>query len=349
MGRKIVIITIAGLIFLILFITLSISWFPGYNISIDGKLLVVNKLDHSVSIFELASGREISLLSFLEEPHEAIGLEYLDYAIISNYGNIEYPGRTLSLVSFQSGEIIRNIDLGEGSRPHGLAIIREQNKVLVTTEGKNSIMLVNLENGFVEKTISTQQDKPHLIVVHPEGKTAYCTNFRSNSVSEININNGIVLRTFSCGNGAEGIDISPDGTELWVANKFDNTITIIYPKMIELTQILKTNNSPVRLKFTLDGAFCLVNNATSGNVLVFNTFTKKVVQTIHLPGNRNFVDRLFHHSPHPVGILMHPNGKFVFVSDSNSDQVYVIEISDWKLVGNLSTGRIPDGMVCSIN
>jgi len=318
MRKFFLIIFLTGLFFIVLLITFSISRFPGYHINIQGKLLVVNKLSHTASVFDLTSGKQIEMLRFLDEPHEVIASEDQENAIISNYGNTNNPGKSLSIFNYRLGKIIKVIDLGEESRPHGLAIIRCRNKVLVTAEVKKEIILVNLENGVVEMTIPTQHNKPHLIVVHPDGQTAYFTNVLSNSVCEININNGIELRSISCGKGPEGIDISPDGTELWVANQFENTISIINPKMMKVSEILKTNEKPVRLKFTLDGAFCLVNNASAGNVLVFDAFTKKVVHTINLPGNKNIVDKIFRHSPYPVGILMHPTGKYVFISDSNA-------------------------------
>ena len=289
------------------------------------------------------------MISVITEPHEAISYHNGDFAIVADYGNKNKPGATITVFNFKRLMIEKIIDLGENALPHGLAIIPGQNILLVTTEGKNGIMAVNIETGIVEKLITTNEKKPHMIVVHPNGQFAYVTNYLSNSVSEIDISEGVVLQSIYCGKGPEGIDISSDGGEVWVTNELENTVSVIDTRNMIVIDELPTNEGPVRAKFTNNGLYCIVSNANAGNISVFDADNKKMIKVIALPGNRNLLDKLIHKSPRPVGITMHPNGMYAFVSNSNADKVLIIDLEQLTLVSDLPTGRIPDGIVCSNN
>lgn len=46
----------------------------------------------------------------------------------------------------------------------------------------------------------------------------------------------------------------------------------------------------------------------------------------------------------PVGILMHPNGQYAFVANSNADRVEVIDLKSLSVVSTIGTRRVPDGL-----
>jgi len=327
----------------------SIFRYPGYTIQAGGQIMVLNKLSSSVSIFNLQTGGQTALIKLDYQPHETVTSQNGEFAIAANYGSNDKPGRHITFINFKTHLVDNVIDLGENTFPHGLANIPGENKILVTTEGKNGIMLVNTQTGIVEKLIPIAEKMPHMVVVHPNGQIAYVTNYLSNTVSEINIADGVVVQSIFCGKGPEGIDISPDGNELWITDKLDNTVSIVDTRTMLVSGVLKTDKVPVRSKFTIDGRYCLVSNANAGNISVFDVVKKTLVKVIALPGNRNIIDKLVHSTPRPVGITMHPDGQYVFISDSNADKVLIIDLEKWKLVSDLSTGRIPDGIAFSKN
>ena len=55
-------------------------------------------------------------------------------------------------------------------------------------------------------------------------------------------------------------------------------------------------------------------------------------------------ERLIYHSPRPVGILMHPNGKYAFIANSNANRIEIIDLETLTVVSKIKTGAIPDGM-----
>ena len=73
-------------------------------------------------------------------------------------------------------------------------------------------------------------------------------------------------------------------------------------------------------------------------------YSKKQIKTISIPGKKNLIDRALYHTPRPVGILMHPNGLYAFVANSNADKIEVIDMKTFTLVSTIGTGRVPDGL-----
>ena len=50
------------------------------------------------------------------------------------------------------------------------------------------------------------------------------------------------------------------------------------------------------------------------------------------------------HTPRPVGMLMHPNGLYAFVANSNADKIEVIDMKSFSIVSTIGTANVPDGM-----
>ena len=42
--------------------------------------------------------------------------------------------------------------------------------------------------------------------------------------------------------------------------------------------------------------------------------------------------------------MMHPNGLYAFIANSNADKIEVIDMNTLTLVSSIGTGRVPDGI-----
>jgi YVTN family beta-propeller protein len=69
------------------------------------------------------------------------------------------------------------------------------------------------------------------------------------------------------------IAITPDGSELWVTNTKDNSITVIKTSNYKVTNTLMIGK-PLKLKFSIDGKYCLVCN-TDGTISIYNQKSKR--------------------------------------------------------------------------
>ena len=331
-----------GIISLIAFITINRS--PNYTVKTTGKLLIVNKLSKSITVFDLNKAREITELFLDIEPHEAVTLNNQDHFVITNYGDPETIGTSISVINTSTFEIEKTIDLEFSPRPHGIAKINHTNNVIVVTDVGNELLIVDTESGSVKTRIPTQQEWSHMVVLHPNRPIAYVSNVVSGSVSVVDLKKEKVTSIISCGLGTEGIDVTPDGKELWVTNYKDKSISVIDTVTNEIIDTLSTGNEALRLKFSIDGAYCLVPNSKDGTILVYDQKTRMQIKTIRVPGKKNLFERILYHTPRPVGILMHPDGNYAFVSNSNADRVEVIDMKSFEIVSTIGTGRIPDGL-----
>ncbi len=317
---------------------------PKYTVQTSGRLIIVNKLSKSITVFDLMKGEEITEFSLPVEPHEAVALSNKNRFVITNYGAPNIIGKSISIINGATYKIEKTIELEDSPRPHGIARLGSTNKVVVATDVGNEVLVVNTDLGRVETKVATHQYWSHMVVLHPKKPIAYVSNITSGTVSIINIDSGKNVNVIACGLGTEGIDITPDGKELWVSNSRENTISVIDTESQKITHTLTTGNEALRLKFSIDGKYCLVPNSKDGTIRVYNQQTKRQSKLIRIPGKKNILERLMYHTPRPVGILMHPEGSYAFVANSNADKIEVIDMKSLEIVSSIPAGRVPDGL-----
>jgi YVTN family beta-propeller protein len=338
------IVLVIALLFVITSITSYLVKRPSYTIQTRGKLYVFSKLSSDYKVIDLKNGKEVVENPIEIEPHEAVVLTSQNRIVVTNYGNPDTPGNCITVINTKTNKVEKIISLNGSLRPHGIVSFPNSTKVGVLTDLGNDLSIVNIETGSVEKKIPTQQEFSHLLVLHPFKSFAYVTNIKSGSVSVIDLDLNKVIQVIPCGLGTEGIDITPDGSELWVTNNKDNTVSIINTSTYKVIHTLTTGKEPLRLKFSIDGKYCLVANSSGGTISVFDQRSKKQIKTIIIRGKNNIIQRLLYHTPRPVGILMHPDGLFAFVSNSNANEVEVIDMKTFEIVSTIGTGKIPDGL-----
>ena len=316
----------------------------------SGTLIVLNKSDANASLIDLETSEVVATLPTGAGPHEAAVSPDGRICVVADYGPRGAPGNSLTVLDLAERTVVRTIDLGEYHRPHGI-VWRGEHEVVVTAEEEQHLLTVNVESGEVSAAVKTDAQVSHMVAVL--GDRAFVANIGSGSVTVIDLAEGSVIAQLETGAGAEGIDISPDGSELWVGNREPNTLSIIDPQSLEILAELPCADVPIRVKFTPDGRHVLVSNAASGDVAVFDSATRKEVARIGMMSEaiaeadeRLFGDR-FGESPVPVGILMHPEGRRAYVANTNADVISVLDLEDFSLIGRLVAGREPDGMAYS--
>lgn len=319
---------------------------PCYSIHTSGKLYIFNKLSQDVTVFDLQKGKAIAEIPIEIETHGATALPNQNRIAVANYGTAQTKGKSIIIINTEKNCVEKTIKFAGGYKGlDGIVALQNANKVAVISRVSNQFLIVNLEKGTVESKVDTQQNTSHFFVFHPCKPLVYVTNIVSGSVSVINLNTNIVCEIIPCGAGTNGIDITPDGSEVWVANANNNSISIISTLNNKVIKTLKTGNEPLSLKFSVDGRYCLVTNLTDGTISVFNQSSCAEIKTISIHGKKGFVERLLHHTPRPVTILMHPNGLYAFVSNSNANKVEVIDMKTFEIVSTIGTGKVPAAMV----
>lgn len=113
---------------LVFFAGLSLA---GLAVAAD-RLFILNKSDDTATILDAATGKALATLPVGHGPHEVAVLSDERTAAVSDYGDREKPGRTITLLDLEKGRRIGAIELDldklavvgrltAGREPDGLA------------------------------------------------------------------------------------------------------------------------------------------------------------------------------------------------------------------------------------
>jgi YVTN family beta-propeller protein len=344
MKRIVYILISFGVLFIVFRLSIFLFRLPSYTIQTSGKLYIVNKTSRNIEVFNLFTGTEVAEIPIDLESHEAVALAGQNKVVVTNYETVDRDGNRIKVINTQTNKVEKAIDLKGKIKSNGIVAFTESNKVAVIDYVSNNLLILNIKTANIEKQIPTQQNGSLLLVLHPNKAIAYVTNIKSKSVSVIDLNKNKVIKIIPCGLGTESIAITPDGSELWVTNIKANSITIINTTTYAVTATLSTGEKPMKLKFSVDGKYCLVANAGDGTISVYNQKSKNKIKTIHIHGKTTRLERMLYHTPVPVNILMHPNGLYAFIANSNANKIEVIDMRSFTIVSTIGTGNIPDAM-----
>ncbi len=315
----------------------------------EGTLIVLNKSDHTASLIDVVTRKNITILPTGTAPHEVAVSPDGKLAVVANYGTGQSPGNTLTLLNIAEKKKVKDINLGEYRRPHGIVWLAKQT-IAVTAEANKAFLLVNIDTGTILHAISTDQNTSHMVELALQGERAFVTNIGSGTTTVIDLKEKKWLMNIETGAGAEGIACSPDGKEIWVTNRGANTLSVIEVASLKVVATLESRSFPIRVKFTPDGKFALVSNAQSGDLAVFDAKGKKEVRRVKMEfspvvdADQRLFGNQFGQSPVPVGILIDPTGTFAFVANTQADIVTMVDLREWKIVDRLVAGKEPDGL-----
>lgn len=315
-------------------------WVLACPLLFGGTLVVLNKSDHEAALVDPAVLMVVARIPTGVGPHEAAVSPDGRYAYVSNYGAFGMvpggtsrggPGNTITVIDLKGRRVKSTFDLGTYERPHGIRVSRDGGRLWVTCEGAQAVLELDAATGSVKKIWKTEQQTSHMIVSTPDESKLYVANIGSGSVTVIHRASGRVT-SIPVGPGSEGIDIAPDGKEVWVATRGNHRVTVIDTARDEiLSRFDSGGEMPIRVKFSPDGKEVLVSNAESNSVSIFSAANRKLVDRVRVGST-------------PVGILITPDGRRAFVANTTSNQVTVVDVRERKVVATFTTGHEPDGM-----
>lgn len=297
-----------------------------------GSLLVLNKAESTLAIIDPATLKVIARVPTGEAPHEVAASADGRFAFVSNYGTGPQPGNSISIIDIPARKEVKRIDLGALFRPHGIA--SANGKVYFTIEGSRAVARYDPVPGRIDWILGTGQSGTHMLVAGRGIGKLYTANIGSDTISAIEPPQGTgswKLTQISVGKNPEGIDMSPDDREVWVAHRGDGQLSIVDTSTDKVKEVINAGRGPIRVKFTPDGKQVLVSDSQTGDVIVFDSATRKEIKRIAVGAV-------------PVGILMQPDGRRAFVASTQANKVAVINLDDLTVSGTIEPGREPDGM-----
>jgi YVTN family beta-propeller protein len=296
------------------------------------RLLVLNKEDATFVVVDPASGKILGTVPVGQGPHELAVSTDGKWAFASNYGTGPAPGHTISMIDIAGVKELRRIDVAPLSRPHGLAFAN--GKLYFTAEANKAIARYDPATDKIDWTFETGQLGTHMVLPTKDARTVFTANIGSNSLSQIEQGSGNTWTQtlIPVGKGPEGIEIAPNGREVWTAHSGDGGVSIVDIATKKVSQTLSAGTKRSnRIKLTPDGKFALISDLDAGDLVVFDATTRKEIKRLAL-------------GKMPEGILIPPGGSRVFVAVNGDNHVAVVDPKTWQVTSRIQTGVGPDGM-----
>ena len=100
---------------------------------------------------------------------------------------------------------------------------------LVSCEFSGQVLWVNTAKMTIEKSIwlTKSNSKPQDVKLSPDGKVFYVADMNSNGIWVIDAKNPRILKFMYTGLGAHGLYPSRDGTEMYISNRGEGTISVL--------------------------------------------------------------------------------------------------------------------------
>lgn len=304
---------------------------PQVQGAMSSVLLILNKIENTLAIVDPVTLQVLGKVPTGEGPHEVVASADGRIAYVANYGTQQKVGNSISIIDIAARKEIKRLELGALLRPHGIVVAN--GKVYFTAEINRVIARYDPATDRIDLIMGTGQSITHMLVVTPDGRRAYTANIVSDTVTAIDFTLPVPQQVtqIQVGKQPEGIDVSPDGREVWVGQNGDGNISIIDTATNKVKESIKVGEVPIRVKFTSDGKRVLVSDPKAGELIVIDAATRKEVKRLKIEGA-------------PVGVLIAPDGARAFIAAIQANKVMVVDLAKLEITGSIEAGQGPDGL-----
>jgi YVTN family beta-propeller protein len=162
------------------------------------------------------------------------------YILVSNWCSY-----TLSVISVAEQKVVQNIKIGR--YPRGIVVTKDSSFAYVAEMGGNRLHRINLAN--FEHTYIPIGSNPRALVLSPDNKILYATLNVSGQIAAWDLVADKSLGKAKVGNAARSLDISSDGTALFVTSFKSGTISKVRSSDLKVLQTIKACSEPIGISY----------------------------------------------------------------------------------------------------
>ena len=286
----------------------------------DARLLVLLRDASALAVVDPAAGTVLGQVATVSGPHEVTASPDGRLAFVAS------PSDGISVIDLESMTELRRLDLGRGSVPHDVRFAG--GRLYFTAEGYKAIGRYDPEADEVDWLLGLGQDGAHMMVLSRDRDTIFTANRESDTLSVVEgaaagPPDWRVTAIPAGGEYPEGLDLSPDGAELWTATRNDGGVSIVDIAAKAVTERLELGLAdPNRLAFTPDGARVLISDSAT-SVVVVDAASRTEVGRLDLA---------------PNAVLVRPDGAVAYAALRGDDRVAVIDLETLAVVSEIPTG-----------
>jgi DNA-binding beta-propeller fold protein YncE len=289
------------------------------TLSITANVLVIAYMDESkVVIIDSASYKTLATLETGKNPHEVRISPDKRHAYVA-------AGKSITVIDLKNRKVKTTFDLGSYSA-HDIRVSRDGRRFWAACAGAQAVLELDSETGKVLKTYKTNQQGSWFVEITPDERKIYTPNLEGKSVSVINRATGDV-KVIQFENPIYGIDITPDGKQVWVSGGDLAVIDTVTDKVIAMVKTSEAETGRIRL--TTDGKKLVV--ALSKKLAVFDVKTRRLIGETELKSS-------------PKVLALSGDNRRAFLTNPDDNSVSVVDIVAGKQVTSFQTGKKPDGI-----
>jgi YVTN family beta-propeller protein len=162
------------------------------------------------------------------------------YVLVTNWCSYD-----LSIISTASQKVIKTIKIG--AYPRGIAISNDSQFAYVVQMGGSVIHKINLNN--FKRELLNIGSNPRAVVLSPDNSMLYATLNSSGRVVAMDLASNKVVRSVRTGNTSRSLDISNDGTALYVVNYTSDTVSKVRASDFKVMQKIKVCDEPIGITY----------------------------------------------------------------------------------------------------
>ena len=168
-------------------------------------------------------------------------------------------GFDTTVIDIATDEIVASVDVGR--YPRGIAVTSDSDTAYIALMGSTDIAVINLSALLsIEDTPSAWTHpvrtyirgvgvSPRHLVLSPDDETLYVTLSGEDAVVAVDLDSGQVIQRVHTGHAPRSMDISTDGTALYVVNYESDTMSKIRTLDFTIRQEFETTPKPIGITY----------------------------------------------------------------------------------------------------
>ncbi len=257
---------------------------------------------------------------------------------------VSQEGNSLLVVDPKKQKVLKKIAVGE--QPHSIVLSHDGETAYISNQWADNVSVVDLLGLRVKDTLNTA-DGPAGLTLSKDGSVLYVANSYSSNISVIDLASKQERKRLESGNNPAGVQLSPEGITVYVTSR--RALIAPYGETLK-TEITVLNDSTERIvdHKMVESAHLIENVAftpTGDLAVAILVRPKNYVPSIQV--ERGFImnygiavieqkkdgriiqlliDEPNAYYPDPFDIVITPDGKRAFISNSGKDCISVLDI-----------------------
>ncbi|MFM6842090.1 MAG: YncE family protein [Candidatus Planktophila sp.] len=162
------------------------------------------------------------------------------YILVSNWCSY-----TVTIISIENGKTVKSIRIGK--YPRGIAITKDSKLAYVAEMGGSQVHRINLED--FTQTLIPVGINPRAIVLAPDETKMYITMNLAGKVQAWDLVKNKSIKSVKTGEKPRSLDISSDGSALFVVNFNGDTLSKVRTSDMKVLQTIKVCNEPIGVTY----------------------------------------------------------------------------------------------------